>query len=226
MDGLNLSKRLQTVADLVDIGDRVADIGTDHAYLPVNLVVTRTSDFVIASDTAKGPFANAQEVVSENQLNDLIDLRLANGLEAVNPEDEIDTIILAGMGAELIINILSQKNIDNYKLILQANSEVPLLREFLSESNHKIIEEKIIYEQHFYQIIKAIPGKENLDTTQIKFGPILVKEKNPIFIKYWENELNRLEKICQQLKKSYQETSPKYVELQSKIIEISTIIKL
>lgn len=224
MDGLNLSKRLQTVADLVDIGDRVADIGTDHAYLPINLVITRTSDFVIASDYLAGPFSNAQKEVTENNLNDLISLRQANGLEAIDVNDQIDTIVLAGMGAELIVNILSQKNIDNYKLILQANSEVPLLRDFLSKTNHKIVAEQIIYEQHFYQIIKAIPGKETLSSTQIKYGPILLQEKNRIFMKYWQSELNRLEKICLQLKKTYQESSPKYVALQSQIIEISTII--
>lgn len=226
MDGLNLSKRLQAVVDLVDIGDRVADIGTDHAYLPINLILTRTSDFVIASDMASGPFTNAQKEVTTNRLEDFIDLRQANGLDAIAPGDNIDTIVLAGMGAELIISILSKAKIDDYKLILQANSEVPLLREFLSKSNYRIVEEKIIFEQHFYQVIKAAPGKQQLTSTEIKFGPILLQEKSPVFLKYWLSELNRLEKICKQLKKSYQESSPKYLELQSQIIQISTIINL
>ncbi len=123
------------IARYIPAGSRVADIGTDHAVLPIHLVRSGLTESVIAADIAKKPLAKAAENVDAAGLSDMIELRLGNGLACISPE-EVDVIVIAGMGGELIADIIAAAGWlrdRSYRLILQPMSRSERLREYLQE---------------------------------------------------------------------------------------------
>lgn len=131
-----LGKRLIKIADFINSGSRVADIGTDHAVLPIHLIRSGKVEQVIATDINKKPLMKAEENVDAAGLSDYIQLRLGNGLECIAP-NEVDTIVIAGMGGELIADILAAApwlRSENYRLILQPMSRSERLREYLMQN--------------------------------------------------------------------------------------------
>ena len=101
-----MNLRLNTLAKMVDPGSRVADIGTDHAYLPIELVKNGKIDYAIASDVAEGPLENAKNDIAAAGLTEQIETRLGSGLETVTDADQIDTVVIAGMGGKLMIFLI------------------------------------------------------------------------------------------------------------------------
>ena len=157
MKELALSKRLSAAASFVSDGAIVADIGTDHAYIPINLILSGKASYAIASDVNEGPIAIAKENIEKYGVSDKITVRVADGLcgiEEFNP----DCIIICGMGGELIVNILKASEYvksSNVKLILQPMTAVKELREYLADG-FKIEDEKIVYDaSKLYQVICA-----------------------------------------------------------------------
>ena len=196
-----LSKRLQAVYQMVDKNTRVADIGSDHAYLPVELIETNIASFAIAGEVAKGPMSRSKEDVDKFGLSEKIDVRLGDGLAVINENDKIDTVVIAGMGGILIKDILAratEEQLSNVKtLVLQPNIGEPLVRHWLVENNFEIVDEDIIAEEHHvYEIIKAKKVNEpvNLTEAQYLMGPVLMKKKSPTFIAKWEHKLNSFKK--------------------------------
>ncbi|KRK99744.1 tRNA (adenine(22)-N(1))-methyltransferase [Companilactobacillus futsaii] len=196
-----LSKRLQAVYQMVDKNTRVADIGSDHAYLPVELLETNIASFAIAGEVAKGPMSRSKEDVDKFGLSAKIDVRLGDGLAVINENDEIDTVVIAGMGGILIKDILTratEEQLSNVKtLILQPNIGEPLVRHWLVENNFEIIDEDIIAEEHHvYEIIKAQKVNRSVSLTEAQYlmGPVLMQKKTPTFIAKWEHKLNSFKK--------------------------------
>ncbi|MCV3763573.1 class I SAM-dependent methyltransferase [Companilactobacillus farciminis] len=196
-----LSKRLQAVYQMVDKDTRVADIGSDHAYLPVELIETNIANFAIAGEVAKGPMSRSKEDVDKFGLSEKIDVRLGDGLAVINENDKIDTVVIAGMGGILIKDILTratEEQLSNVKtLVLQPNIGEPLVRHWLVENNFEIIDEDIIAEEHHvYEVIKARKVNEpvNLNEAQYLMGPVLMQKKTPTFIAKWEHKLNSFKK--------------------------------
>lgn len=153
-----VNSRLTKIAGMIRIGDRVADIGTDHAYLPVFLIREKIASYAYACDVADGPLLNAKANIERLNAKN-IELRKGDGLNAVEP-NEADTFIIAGMGGDLIIKILSDcdwiKN-DKYELILQPMTSVEDLHAFLFYSGFEIINEQaVISAGRVYSVIKAI----------------------------------------------------------------------
>lgn len=137
-----LNSRLKTVFDLIEGGARVADIGTDHAFLPIALVKSGKAEKVIACDIREKPLENARKNLERLKISS-VDLRLSDGLEAVTP-NEADTFVIAGMGGEVISGILSRCDyIKNsvYSLVLQPMTGADYLRKFLYENGFEIIKE-------------------------------------------------------------------------------------
>lgn len=205
MDANKLSQRLKTVADFVPQNSRVADIGSDHAYLPVYLLKKNKIEYGIASEVAKGPLENAKhEIMSEN-LSDYMDTRLADGLLSIHPEDKINCVTIAGMGGTLIRRILEQgKSHLNGKelLVLQPNVGEDRLREWLMQNNYEIADEKILREDgHTYEIILAKKTSKKVEYTQqeLKFGPFLMREHSEVFVEKWENEIQRIKSVIKQM---------------------------
>ena len=189
VDEKHLSARLACVASLVSAGARVADIGSDHAYLPAALVLDGKIDFAIAGEVVKGPYENAVHEIKDHQLEGQVIPRLADGLAAIEPADKVDTITIAGMGGSLIASILEKdknKLTGIKRLVLQPNVGESQLREWLMNNHYQIMNEKIIEEDnHIYEIIVAEPSVVpfRYSKYELDFGPFLLENKGPVFRK-------------------------------------------
>lgn len=207
MNHEKLSQRLAVVASFVPKGARLADIGSDHAYLPTYLMLQDAITFAVAGEVVTGPFESAKKQVVSLQLEDRIAVRLADGLQAVTGDDAIDTVTICGMGGDLIASILeagyTAGKLDTVQtLILQPNVDAHSVREWLMQHDYHVTTERIIEENHkIYEIIVAELKQEKAVYTseQIMFGVYLPMEKSPAFIKKWQLEIEKYDYILQQL---------------------------
>jgi len=138
---MHLSARLAAVASLIPPGSRLVDVGTDHARLPVFLLAEGICPFVIATDISPGPLEAARRGARRAGITSGLDLRLGDGLEAVF-SDEVDTVVIAGMGGETIAGILRRApwlKSEPYRIILQPQSKIPELIDSLSEEGYCIL---------------------------------------------------------------------------------------
>lgn len=165
-----LDERLMSCADFVRKNSKIVDVGTDHAYLPIYLIKMRKVQHAIASDVRKGPLLNAEKNLKKYHLLDNVELRLSNGLEKIKSE-EVDDIIIAGMGGEVIIDILSKASWikdKNKRLILQPMSMDEKVRKFLYNEKFKIIGENVTAsENKIYNIICAEFCGKDFDVTEL-----------------------------------------------------------
>jgi tRNA (adenine22-N1)-methyltransferase len=207
---MQISKRLQAVADMVTPGNRVADIGCDHAYTAIYLLTNRISPYVIAMDINQGPLDRAKENAVRYGVEDKISIRKSDGLKMLNP-GEVDTILIAGMGGRLMLQILtSRMNIVSSakELVLQPQSEAFLVRKTLKELGYVIIKENMLKEDgKYYVMMKLKPWSENINDKDyqllkpehIYFGRLLLEERNPILLEHLQTEKQMYKKIYQEL---------------------------
>ncbi len=198
-----LSRRMCAVADLVDAGSRVADVGTDHGYIPIDLIKSGTALNVIALDVKEGPLERARRHIKESGLEDRIEVRLSDGLKNVSV-GEADTVILSGMGGPLMEKILTEgKEVADHLrcLILQPQSEVADVRRFLTEHGFLIVQEDIVEEDgKFYFLMKAVPGEpETYEAYEYRYGKQLLRERHPVLKDYLLKEKHTLEQIEEKL---------------------------
>ena len=147
---LKLSKRLQTVAKYITKGAVVADIGSDHAYLPCYCVLNRLASAAIAGEITDGPFLSAKQQVEKLQLSPLISVRKGDGLEVIE-KGEADVITIAGMGGSLIAHILKagkDKLSGKERLVLQPNIHAHHIREWLYQEGYALINEEFLCGRH------------------------------------------------------------------------------
>lgn len=204
---INLSKRLKSIADFV-LDDQnthgVIDVGCDHALLDIYLLENKSTLKVIASDVKEGPLKRARENIYKYGLLDKIKLYLSDGLSFM--EEDIDTIVISGMGADTIVDIFQRgkEQITNVKkIIISSNGKYPKVRESISKLGFKIDKEKIVLEDgKYYIIIKFIKGEECYSSKELYFGPYLLQNKNEMFSKYYQNMLNEKRKILEALPES------------------------
>lgn len=201
---MELSKRLQGVADLVSKGEVVADIGTDHGYIPIYLVQSETCHRVFAMDINEGPYLRAKSHVQAYGLSEHIITRQSDGMKALEI-GEATSIIIAGMGGALVIKILEQdKRLWSglHEMILQPQSELHKVRQYLQENDLQIIEEEMIYEDgKYYPIIKVIHGRCNPYTqAELYYGPQLIKQKHPVLKAFIQKEIEIKEGVLNTLK--------------------------
>lgn len=230
VDEKHLSARLACVASLVPAGARVADIGSDHAYLPAALVLDGKINFAIAGEVVKGPYENAVHEIKAHQLENKIVPRLADGLAAIRTADNIDTITIAGMGGSLIASIL-EKGKDKLKgikrLVLQPNVGESQLRKWLMDNRYQIMTEKIIEEDnHIYEIIVAEPSIVPFRYSQyeLDFGPLLLENKGPVFKKKWQEYIQRETHVIKQMQQAQQPPVQKINELNQVLLEVKEAI--
>ena len=229
-----LSKRLSLVGQEVPKGARLADIGSDHAYLPVALMLAGKIDFAVAGEVVKGPFESAKAQVAKNGLSEKIMVRLADGLAAVQAADAIDTVTIAGMGGTLIAQILAsgQENGQlkgSERLVLQPNVGEQQVRRWLAVNSYEIVAEHILEENNKrYEIIVAEPRKTDSQLSytpeELFFGPFLLKEKSPIFLAKWQQEAEQLRRVLQQLQQAATPQVAKVAELTSELQRIESIL--
>lgn len=231
MNAQKLSKRLETVASFVPKGAVLADIGSDHAYLPCYLVLEKTIDKAIAGEVVKGPFETAKAHVKELNLENQIDVRLADGLEAIKQEDDVDTVTIAGMGGPLIVSIL-EKNPEKLKtvkrLILQPNIHAKVIREWAMKNGWTILDEVILEEDSkIYEILVLERGELSLTEAEVLLGKHLIKKNTTVFQKKWQMELENWERILNSLEKAEQtiEIIQKKKEIEQKMKLVKEVLK-
>lgn len=225
MSQIKLTPRLEAVANLVDDQAKMADIGSDHAYLATYLVEQKKSPEAIVGEVAKGPLENAKSTVRAQGLSSQIDCRLADGLAALSKDDNVHTVVIAGMGGLLIKKILdAKKELGTFpQLVLQPNTDQDALRAWLVENGYAIKHEEMVAEgRHRYEIIVARPGEQTLSQADLTFGPILRKEQGPIFKAKWQHERDRYAQVVDRLEQSGQTALPKYQEVKEWIEAIDS----
>lgn len=199
---MTLSPRLAATASLVSGGGNIVDVGTDHAYLPAHLILTKKIPFAIASDLRKSPLDNARDTVIKYKLQNKIELRLSDGLKEIKP-DEVKEIVFAGMGGTLIAEKLKEcswiKN-EKYHFIFQPQSKPEDLREFLYSNGFKINKELAVNEGDRYYITfdAYYTGKiESFTLSDCFIGKLPKTVEAKAHLKM---QLNRLEKKYNALK--------------------------
>jgi tRNA (adenine22-N1)-methyltransferase len=207
---MQLSKRLEAVASMVTPGSRVADIGCDHAYTAIYLVKERISPFVVAMDINQGPLDRAKENIKRYGVEDKITIRKSDGIKELKA-GEVDTILIAGMGGRLMIQILTGNiNVVSAakELILQPQSEIHLVRKTLKELGYIIIKESMLKEEGKYYVVmklrKVSPNFKDKDYQLIKpehiyFGRLLLEERNSVLLEFLKAERKQYENIYKEL---------------------------
>ena len=192
-----IAKRLELVASFVLKGTILLDVGSDHAYLPIELVERGQIEGAIAGEVVEGPYQSAVKNVEAHGLKEKIQVRLANGLAAFEETDQVSVITIAGMGGRLIARILEEglyKLANVGRLILQPNNREDDLRIWLQDNGFQIVAESILEEAgKFYEILVVEVGQMKLSASDVRFGPFLSKEVSPVFVQKWQKEAAKLE---------------------------------
>lgn len=207
---INLSKRLKLIANEVKKGAKVADIGTDHAYIPIYLVQKNIADYAYACDIKEGPLLTAKENIAAYGCDEKIETRLSNGLQAMKA-GEFDTVIIAGMGGELIRDILSageHLRTKDMEYILSPHSKLSEFRAYLRTKSYEVLKEFMLKcSGKFYTVIKAVYNPDfKLDYKADKyelydtFGYYLIKNKDRVLYEYLLKEEKKYENIIKGLK--------------------------
>lgn len=227
---MKLSERLMAIANFVPKNSIVADIGTDHGYIPAYLIENRIAKKVIGTDISKGSLDKIIQYVKELGFEDKIDSRLGDGLEAIKPY-EVDTVIIAGMGGLLIRDILeSHKEISDsiIDFILQPMVAVKELRQYLIENNFEIIKEGLVKEENkYYEIIHAKKGKSFLTKgVYYEISPFLIKDKHPLLKEFVEYKILGTKKILKEIEGiETEKTKERYIELNGLLNEYKEVLK-
>lgn len=227
---MQLSKRLQAVADSVTRDNRVADVGCDHAYISIYLIQQHIAPHVIAMDINKGPLERGRKNIERLGLSSHIETRLSDGLHELNP-GEADTILIAGMGGALTVRILEEglTTVKKCKeLVLGPQSELFLVRKFLDRIEFEIIAEQMLIDDgKYYTILKAIPkitdSHENEKITLLskdvlsgdnskqelfyRYGKLLLRQRDPVTEEFLLKEKNQRLRVMEEIKQNLTENA-------------------
>lgn len=216
---MELSKRLQSVANLVSVGLTVADVGTDHGYIPIHLLETGKCPKAFAMDVNRGPLLRAQKHIAEHGLGEQIETRLSDGVKGLQV-GECDAVVIAGMGGALTVKILDEgkdvfKNLKEF--ILQPQSELSKVREYLYEQGYCVVAEDMVQEDgKFYPMMKVINDEsDTYNAIEFRYGKCLLSKKHPVLRVFLEKEKNTKKNILQNLQKEDGE----HIEVRKKEIE-------
>ena len=189
-------QRIELLASLSEGSNSLLDLGCDHAHVLTLAINKYNVKEGIASDISDGPLKMAKENIIRANLIDKIKIIKSDGFKNINVY--FDTCIIAGMGGELIKDILNNglDKIRNKKLILEPNNNQDIVRRFLNDNNFKIIDEYALYDANkYYEIIVAISGDEKLTDFEINYGPILLKKKEKAFIDFYINKRDFMKNV-------------------------------
>ena len=228
---MELSKRLTWILSKMDKCDVIMDVGTDHGYIPIELIRRNIANKVIASDINKEPLKKAKINISLEGLSNKINLRLGGGLEPLN-NNEVQGILIAGMGGNLIRDILKNdiskvKNIDY--LILQPAQNPEVLREYLYTENYEVIDEDICLDEGKYYELFKVKYKENnsskLEDIFYEVSPILLNKKSEVFKEYLKEKIEKYKKVNNFIKDETEHALARKNELNNKIEIIEDLLK-
>lgn len=216
---MKLSRRLETIASFVPEGSAVADIGTDHGYIPIHLVQEGKAKHAIAMDVRKGPLLRAQAHIHEAGLEAHVEVRLSDGLLKLE-QNEADCVVIAGMGGELIIHILEEgrglwEGIPHW--VLSPHSELDKVRRFLEEQEFFTWRETMIKEEGKFYTVMGInrtnkAGEKDNREISYRYGRSLLESKDPVLKEYLKKEEEQLEQIMSGLSESQTEAAVRRME--------------
>lgn len=226
---LPISKRLLCCASMVQPGSRVADIGTDHGYLGIYLLQSGAARHVIACDLRKDPLENARRNAKLFGVDGEMELRLSDGLEKILP-DEVDTVVMAGMGGDLIQRILSQcpwRKREGLQFILQPQSAGNVLRRWLCEDGFEIRREEPVQDGHFLYTVMAIrQGAPSPLTPGMEYAsPALLASKSPLVGTYLARVENALQETVRGLTNAEKQRPERLAYFGQALLEIQEMRK-
>ena len=226
---LPISKRLLCCASMVQSGARVADIGTDHGYLGIYLLQTGAARHVIACDLRKDPLENARRNAKLFGVDGEMELRLSDGLEKILP-DEVDTVVMAGMGGDLIQKILSQcpwRKREGLQFILQPQSAGNVLRRWLCEDGFEIQREEPVQDGHFLYTVMAIRQGEPAPLTPGTeyASPALLASGSPLVGNYLARVENALQETVRGLTNAEKQRPERLSYFRQALLEIQEMRK-
>ncbi|MCR1971564.1 class I SAM-dependent methyltransferase [Clostridium cochlearium] len=227
---MDISLRLKSIASMVDRCDVCVDIGTDHGYIPIYLIDNHICNRVIATDINKEPLNRAKENVTKRRYSDKVDFRLGSGLNTID-KNEADVAIIAGMGGNLIKEIIGE-NIEKFKsfkyLIVQPVQNVDVLRKYIYSKGFDIIEEKIcIEDDKFYEIIKIKYNSVIIEEEDIFYevSKYLYERKDEKLKKFIEYKIKTYEKVYSKIECNTAKSTERKKQLEKKIIKLKELIK-
>ncbi len=230
MKKVELSKRLEKASKYAIYGKPILDIGSDHANLPIYLIQEGVAPKAIAGEVVLGPYQYAQSKVLTYGYENLISVRMGDGLDVIDSKETIGTIFICGMGGSLISKIL-EKGIKNNKLsketrlVLQPNHGEKHVRHFLAQASYKIIEETILEEKgKYYEIIVAESTSKPLQYSNLEyeFGPKLLQKHSTTFIDKWKEKKLWFENVLDKIKQTKDTERINFLE--NKINQIERVI--
>ncbi|MFA5283270.1 MAG: class I SAM-dependent methyltransferase [Bacilli bacterium] len=195
MDREMLSKRLAAIVRLIDRGSIVCDVGADHGYVSIKLSKDRIADRVYAIENKKGPYLQLQKNIAESRSSAIA--LFADGLESLPPD--VDTVIIAGMGARNIINILDKdkdKLVSVKTLVVDSHTDLAMLRERITLLGFYIADEEMVEDKKkIYAMIKFKKGIRHYVEEDFIFGPILRVRKDNLYHEFWSDESLRIDAL-------------------------------
>ncbi len=226
---LPISKRLLCCASMVQPGSRVADIGTDHGYLGIYLLQSGAARHVIACDLRKDPLENARRNAKLFGVDGEMELRLSDGLEKILP-DEVDTVVMAGMGGDLIQKILSQcswRKREGLQFILQPQSAGNVLRRWMCEDGFEIQREEPVQDGHFlYTVMELRQGEPSPLTPGTEYAsPALLKGESPLVGNYLARVENALQETVRGLTNAEKQRPERLAYFGQALLEIQEMRK-
>lgn len=227
---MDISDRLKYIGDMVEKCECIADIGTDHAYLPIYLVENGICKTVIASDINKGPVEKAERNIRFFNRTNEIKCRLGSGLTTISP-GEVNSAIIAGMGGNLIKDILEEgMNIFkelNY-VILQPVQNADVLRKYIYESGYNVLDEELCKDENkYYEIIKIKYNNKinRLDDIYYEISKKLLEKKHPLLEEYIYFRIRKYDKIIKDIIDTSNMAKKRKTELEEKILKLKEMLK-
>ena len=201
-----LSKRLEVVASFIKDNSKIVDIGCDHGLLSIYLANKYKNINIIASDVNKNALSYAINNIKNVGLENRIETRLGSGLEVVAP-DEIDTVVIAGMGSNTIVGILKyskDKLVNVNNIIVQSNTDLYFLRKNITSIGYYIEDEVLVEDKNIiYTVIKFTKGKKRYSYKELYLGPILLEKNDKLFQKKNDKELKTMKMIIKNITKGH-----------------------
>lgn len=228
---LNLKGRLKLIADKVPKCNVLADIGTDHAYIPIYLVQNGVCQKAIASDVKIGPVKMASNNISLYKLSEKIETRLGNGLNTIEI-NEADSIIIAGMGGTLLTELLEAnkpKTVNADTLVLQPMNDLHVVRKWLYDNAFEIYDEEMVAEgpkMYFVLSAKFSGNKKQYSDFELYVGQRLIEKKDPLLGAYCRMKVQQIDRVLEQLEEMKENDALKSQYLRQKIDYINLIEKL
>jgi tRNA (adenine22-N1)-methyltransferase len=227
---MDISERLECIAKMVEKCDSVADIGTDHAYLPIYLIKNGVCRRAIASDINKGPVEKAKLNIRMENEDESIECRLGPGLTTILP-NEVNVAIIAGMGGNLIRDIIEDsmevfKSLDY--LVLQPVQNPDILRRYIYERGYEVIDEELCKDENrYYELIKIRYGNkiEHLEDTYCEISKLLLEKKHPIVKEYIFLKIKRYDTILNNIRDNGEMAKVRKDSLNEKIVKLKEMLR-